>query len=453
MANFVSKYTGAEHDEAVRLTGVLNGQVATLTEEMADLKESMAMGTVTEWEDVSTVKDGYFLNQDSTNELGYREKENASYAYAVAKVNAGHKYRITCSYVASGIAAFFRDENGMTVGTVMIPSDGWENDGTFTLCRGLEIEPPNSAYDVAVNSYVNAGSKYLHTMPVIEEGTEKEALVNTSVSYEEQVLTKEQQVQARKNIGAVSYPLNGKVIVNFGDSIFGLVRPPMDISTKLSELTGATVHNCGFAGARMASHWNEYWTRFSMFSLADAIAANDYSSQEEALIGDDMPEKPSHFSETLALLKSIDFNEVDIVTIAYGTNDYTGNNQIDNADNSHDTSAFAGALRYSIETLLTAYPHLKIVVCSQTWRFWMDASGVFTEDSDTRTNENGVKLTEFVEKTESVAKEYHLPYIDNYYATGFNKFNRSVYFSETDGTHPLTVGLHVIAANMAKELY
>lgn len=36
MANFVSKYTGAQHDEAVRLTGELNGKVATLSEEKVD---------------------------------------------------------------------------------------------------------------------------------------------------------------------------------------------------------------------------------------------------------------------------------------------------------------------------------------------------------------------------------------------------------------------------------
>lgn len=36
MANFVSKYSGAQHDEAVRLTGELNGKVATLSEEIAE---------------------------------------------------------------------------------------------------------------------------------------------------------------------------------------------------------------------------------------------------------------------------------------------------------------------------------------------------------------------------------------------------------------------------------
>lgn len=153
------------------------------------------------------------------------------------------------------------------------------------------------------------------------------------------------------------------------------------------------------------------------------------------------------------MLKDIDFNEIDIVTIAYGTNDFTGNITLENADNALDTTSFAGALRYSIETLLTAYPHLKIFVCSQVWRFWMDSNNVYTEDSDTHTNGKGAKLPEFVTKTEDVSKEYHLPYIDTYYNTGFNKFNRGMYFSTTDGTHPLTIGLHVIAHVVARSLY
>ena len=43
MANFVSKYTGAQHDEAVRLTGELNGKVATLSEEIAFKPEAYGL--------------------------------------------------------------------------------------------------------------------------------------------------------------------------------------------------------------------------------------------------------------------------------------------------------------------------------------------------------------------------------------------------------------------------
>lgn len=247
-------------------------------------------------------------------------------------------------------------------------------------------------------------------------------------------------------------PIARKTIVNFGDSIFGKRRPPDDISTELARLTGATVHNCGFGGCRMAKHSMTNYDAFSMYRLADAIVSGDWSLQDAGIADRSQAEAvPSYFTEGLAILKGLDFANVDIITIAYGTNDFTSSVGMENADNAKDTTKFAGALRYSVETLLNAYPHLKIFVCSQTYRFWMDESNVFTEDSDTKVL-GGVKLTDFVTKTEEVAKEYHLPYINNY-DIGMDKYNRSYYFGATDGTHPLTTGCHLIAQHIAKELF
>lgn len=248
-------------------------------------------------------------------------------------------------------------------------------------------------------------------------------------------------------------PLKDKMIVNFGDSIFGKRRPPEDISTRLAELTGATVYNCGFGGCRMAKHSMSNYDAFSMYRLADSIASKDWTLQDNGITDTSQAEAvPSYFSEGLAILKQLDFNKVDIITIAYGTNDFTTGVNTDNSDNALDTTTFAGALRYSIENLLTAYPHLKIFVCSQTYRFWMDSNNVFTDDSDTHVNVDSVRLTDFVAKTKEIAENYHLPYINNY-DIGMNKYNRGYYFPVNDGTHPLTTGCHLIAEHMANELY
>lgn len=244
-------------------------------------------------------------------------------------------------------------------------------------------------------------------------------------------------------------PLYGKTIVNFGDSIFGNYQFPNDISTEIAKLTGATVHNCGFGGCQMSEHSIEDYKPFSMCKLADAITTGDFTTQDEKANGTVVP---SYFKSHVDLLKSIDFTDVDIVTIAYGTNDFTSGDALENADNNKDATKFAGALRYSIETLLNTYPHLKIFVCSQTYRFWYDDSGNFSEDSDTKTFSSGLKLTDFVEKTKEVAEEYHLPFVNNY-NIGMNKYNRSVYFSSADGTHPKLVGRHLIASHIAKELF
>ena len=242
-------------------------------------------------------------------------------------------------------------------------------------------------------------------------------------------------------------PLAGKKIANFGDSIFGNARPPEDVSTHLAKRTGAEVLNCAFGGCRMSQHVG-HWDAFSMYRLAYAIANNDYSLQDEALNYDD---RTSYAEEPLALIKATDFSTVDILTIGYGTNDFTGNNTLDNSENPLDTSTVCGALRYSIEQLLTAYPNLRIVILSLTYRFWADDNNVYTEDSNSRANGKGDTILNYNAKLKEVAEEYNLPFIDNY-NIGIGKFNRSQYFSATDGTHHQIEGRKLIAERLAGAL-
>lgn len=246
--------------------------------------------------------------------------------------------------------------------------------------------------------------------------------------------------------------LLGKTVVNFGDSIFGNARPPEDISTYLAELTGATVYNCGFGGCRMSYHPSANYDAFSMTKLADAVANNDFSLQDAAIVNTEGDAVPGYFAKGVETLKSIDFGEVDIVTIAYGSNDFNGV-RLDNPENPLDVRSFTGALRYSIETLLAAYPHIRVFVCSPTYRFWMDTEYAFIEDSDTKTNGWGYTTVQLLEKAREVSAEYKLPYIDNYHELGINKFNRGQYFPTTDGAHHNPNGRKLIAAHIAKELF
>ena len=244
-----------------------------------------------------------------------------------------------------------------------------------------------------------------------------------------------------------------KKIVNFGDSIFGNRRPPKDISSYLANLTGATVYNCGFGGCEMSVHSNANYTPFSMCSLADSIASvkagseNPWATQETNAALNGMP---AYFSETVALLKTINWDNVDIITIAYGSNDFNNGSPLDNGGNS-DTAYFADALRYSIETILTAYPQIKIFVCSIAYRAWLNASYEFIDDTNTHTV-GGNTASAFNDKLREVSEEYCLTYIDNY-NIGINRYNRLYYFPTTDGAHHNQEGTRLIAENIANKLF
>ncbi len=224
-------------------------------------------------------------------------------------------------------------------------------------------------------------------------------------------------------------PLAGKTVVCFGDSLFGMHTGETSAPAYVSERTGATVHNVGFGGCRMSVHPYTGYNEFSMYALAKAISDNDWSAQDAAASSGS-----SNFPDQLALLKSIDFGAVDAIVIHYGTNDFTAGAgvSIDNTDDRLDTATLCGALRYSIETLLTAYPALRIFVSLPAFRYWTADDGTVSYP-DSYTNVNGNKLPEFAEALAAVAKEYNLPVIDCYYSLGINKLNASAFLS--DGVH------------------
>lgn len=260
------------------------------------------------------------------------------------------------------------------------------------------------------------------------------------------------RVLTNEDLSPVNKPLSGKVVVNFGDSIVDRNMPSNDISSMIATISGATAHNIGFGGCRMAvGKYPRPWEAFSMVSLARAIVSKDWSAQDTA-IADTSQGYPTYFPTKLALIKSLDFNKVDYVTIRYGTNDWNASVYLDNPENKYDEWYLTGCLRISLELLMEAYPHLRFLIQTPGYRFWMDSNGEFIEDSDTKLNTNNDKLTDFVEQMIKVAKEYKIPYQDDYHMLGFNKFNRKKFFDATDGVHPNVSGTRILGEKTAYSL-
>ena len=240
-----------------------------------------------------------------------------------------------------------------------------------------------------------------------------------------------------------AHPLMGKKILCLGDSIFGTKNT--EVSEFFKSITKANVYNCALGGTRMAQH-EEGWDNWSMYRFAYSIANNDWTIQENGLSHTNVP---PFAEERLAFIKTLDFNDIDVITINHGTNDWSGSITLDNDSNPLDTTTYMGALRYSVETILTAYPHLKIVVLSPCWRYWKDSDGNFTNDSNTRTNTLGEALVSYVSKGKEVAESYQLDWVDLYHI-GFNKLTASIYFPSTDTTHPNNTGRLAIAKKMSE---
>lgn len=238
--------------------------------------------------------------------------------------------------------------------------------------------------------------------------------------------------------------LKGKKCVCFGDSITGHYKSPLDYPSVIANKTGMEVINAGFGGCRMAQHSNSNYTAFSMCSLADSIATGNWATQDAAIGLVDIVNS----ADNLAALKEVDWSTVDYITIFYGTNDFMGGISIGTDDGSLSKSQFKGALRYSIETILTAYPDIRIVLLTPIYRFWTENDTV--TDSDVYAVSSGQKLTDFVKAVIDVADEYKLPAFNLYNSLGINKINRNRFLK--DGTHPSSYGIDRIGESVAARL-
>lgn len=295
------------------------------------------------------------------------------------------------------------------------------------------IVPKNAAY---IRISVNDLKENLKWM--LEDADE-------SSGYEKRFGIKEEYIEK-------SSPLEGKVIVNFGDSIVGNTWDASSVSNQISRITGALVYNCGFGSCKMSIH-EENWDACSMCRIADCINSGDFSSMEQAITAG-WKGMPGYFTNTVRILAhEIDWNEVDLITISYGTNDYRSPGAVlDNPDDLWDTSTVCGALRYSIKQIQSRYPHIKILVTTPIYRRLIDEKdGTVIGDSDTTDWGSGT-LIDYAEAMKDVCRDLKIPCLDLYNECQFNAYTSAYFFQENDGTHPNEKGREYMAVLIAKKI-
>lgn len=241
--------------------------------------------------------------------------------------------------------------------------------------------------------------------------------------------------------------LRGKTIVNFGDSIFGNEHDDTSVSSLLAKATFANCVNCGFGGTKMinrmliAGSTNSGYEEFDFENLVNAIVSGNYQSQKNAISWYSLPD---YYQGSLYLLEKIDFSKVDIVTLNFGTNDYTYGEKV---------ATFKTKYAEAVAKLQSAFPNLNVVIISPTWRCWLNADGSFQEDSNTKIwwSTGDSTLVDYCNTLQEMAKELNVQYID-VYNIGINKNTWSHYFTAADTTHQNIKGRKRIASVVAKNL-
>lgn len=246
----------------------------------------------------------------------------------------------------------------------------------------------------------------------------------------------EAQIEIKQERSVASFE-GGKIGIFFGDSITqgnnvyisSNITPINDYPSVVGKTLDCTVYNGGLGGSTYASGRS-----IDFKNVCDCVVSGDFST-----VINGISEYGLNQSAILQYnaISELDFNNVDFVSIALGTNDWNFGTSAEGIKN---------AMRYCISTLLTAYPHLNIYVFTPIYRFNLNGSG---QDSDTYVNTtSGLKLHEVCEAITDTAKEFNVPCKDMYYSCNINQYNKDLYMG--DDTHPNANGYALMGEKIAK---
>ncbi len=244
-------------------------------------------------------------------------------------------------------------------------------------------------------------------------------------------------------------------IVFLGDSVIGNGGEESVVQVVANEL-GIPAFNGALGGSAMSVNGDMNWgsvtgNQWCMVRLTESIIYKDWQSQKSAMVyanyyNEFNQQMPPYFSERMEALMRVDFDNVKLLVIEHGTNDYNAGRKLDNKDDLYDVSTYGGALRYSLKLLQEAYPDMTIVLVTPIYCEF----GENLEDSCYEADFGGGTLEEYVELELEIAKEFGVFCIDAYHNSGIWEDNSKDYLA--DGVHLLPEGAFVLGQYIAGEL-
>ncbi|MDR2044037.1 MAG: SGNH/GDSL hydrolase family protein [Clostridium sp.] len=238
-------------------------------------------------------------------------------------------------------------------------------------------------------------------------------------------------------------------VVCFGDSLIGQIRDETSVPGLLEAELGQPVFNGAFGGTRMsrlsAARSLAYsQDGYSMAALAQAVAYGDFGVQQ-TLRG--TQNGTFYFEETVDVLETIDYRQVDVIFIQHGVNDYHNGIPLRSSEDPYDVYTFSGAVRTVVRTLRENLPQARIILMTPTY-CWLPDKRLTCEEWDTGYG----GLEAYVAEEIRVAQELGVEIIDHYRTL----FPHAVWEDweryTVDGLHLNEDGRRLVAASMAAYL-
>ncbi len=238
-------------------------------------------------------------------------------------------------------------------------------------------------------------------------------------------------------------------MVIFGDSIFAKMQGTRSVSDRLQEKSGLTILDGAFGGTCLARQNTQNTMDFSqdilsMAVLTRAVASEDFLAQQSVKMTEPVT---WYFEGTVDEIDAVDFDDVGILFLDFGMNDYHCGIPVDDEENSLNETTYAGALRTVISLLRRRYPEARILLATPTYSWYPDRGFTCEEYSF-----GGGVLEDYVEKELEVAREYGVEILDFYHDFYPHEKMEDWNLYTWDGIHPNDAGREKIASAIADYL-
>lgn len=235
-----------------------------------------------------------------------------------------------------------------------------------------------------------------------------------------------------------------RTVVVLGNSPFSDERDTDDgVINLVSRMTDAVIYNCSVADSHLAAAEETFLPEedpmdaFNLYWLTTLITLQNTSIYDSAFrtMGAAAPEDAVYAYDTLSTL---DFQNVDVLVIMYDATDYLEERPLYNDQNATDIQTFAGNMEASLDLLCSTYPHIRIIVMSPTYAYYVNEDGEYISSDIHKST--GYSLSTYAGNLERIAYLHSVSYLDNIYGT-VNEDNADEY---------LTDHLHLNAAGRQK---
>lgn len=195
-----------------------------------------------------------------------------------------------------------------------------------------------------------------------------------------------------------------------------------NLSNIVQAKTGATVYNCAIPGTYMSMKNSTYkdtfiYDAFSFYNLCTIFTIDNTKTISWA--ERDLGGFPEDVKESLDLLQSIDYNELDVLCIYYDGSDYLDQRGSYSFDEETDPTYFCGALGAGLDLIQEYLPHVRIIVMSPTYVYAVDEDGNYSSPFITDVLEE--PISNYIGLQSQVCMEHHVTYVDNFYGSVYEE--------------------------------